>query len=693
MLSEPRRRNLERLLRPKSIAVVGGRVAEEVIRQSRRLGFAGRIFAVHPRRTALADVPCVPRIEDLPEPPDAVFLGVNREATVEAARRLRELGAGGIVAYASGFAEASDGALLQRQLIEEAGDMALLGPNCYGMLNLLDRVALWPDSHGARPVERGVALITQSGNIGITLTLQERSLPIACVLSVGNQAQLAVHHYLDALADDPGITAIGLYLEEIAEPAAFALAVGRCAARRVPVVAIKAGRSDAGARATLSHTSSLAGQDRVVDAFLRRHGVARVDSLADLLETLKLLHVQGPLPGRRIGSLGCSGGDAAMVADLAAAADLELPPLPEPARRHLAGVLGPGVALANPLDYHTAIWGDRERLTRCFAAMQGAGFDVTLLVLDHPRPDAHDARAWDAAAGAMADAARTTGARAIVVSSLPETMPPEVRERLMTARVAPMQGLPECMRAVARAAWIGAAWRRSGRSPPGARAVAPPLRDGALLREDDAKRVLARHGIAVPEGEVVPLAEAVAAARRIGFPVTLKTAAGLARRTEAGGVILDLRTARQVAAAAARLARLGDLVLVERMLPRPVAELIVGIETDPHFGPHLVLGAGGIMAELWRDTGLLLLPAEPADVLEALRALRIWPVLEGFRNAPAADVDAIVRIVCRVGALALAQEIAALEINPLMVYGDGAIAADALVRTQAPVAAAVEQVA
>src|SRR5919106_929427 len=313
-----RRRNLERLLRPKSIAVVGGRFAEEVIRQTRRLGFPGRIWAVNPKRESLAGVPCLPRLEDLPEPPDAVFLGIGREATVEAVGVLRRMGAGGAVAYASGFAEASDGAALEQRLKEAAGDLAVLGPNCYGVLNLMERLALWPDEHGARPVERGVALITQSGNIGITLTMQARALPIACVLSIGNQAVVGVHDVLEVLAEDPRIGGIGLYLEGLPDLAAFARAALACADKGVPLVAIKSGRSQAGAHTTLAHTSSLSGADALIDAYLRRYGVVRVDNLADLLETLKLLFVLGPLPGGRIDSLSCSGGDAAMVADLAA---------------------------------------------------------------------------------------------------------------------------------------------------------------------------------------------------------------------------------------------------------------------------------------------------------------------------------------------------------------------------------------
>ena len=385
----------------------------------------------------------------------------------------------------------------------------MLGPNCYGVLNLVERIALWPDEHGAKPVERGVALITQSGNIGITLTMQARALPIACVLSIGNQAVLRVHDFVEVLADDPRIGGIGLYLEAIPDVAAFARAAITCADKGVPLVAIKTGRSQAGARTTLAHTSSLSGADALVDAYLRRYGVVRVDNLADLLETLKLLFVLGPLPGRRIASLSCSGGDAAMVADLAAPLGLELPPVPAEVRTELTEVLGPRVAVANPLDYHTYIWGNSASMRRCFAAMAGAGFDVTLLVLDYPRPEENATDAWDLAADTFVGAVQDVGARGIVVSSLPESLPRAAAERIAAAQLAPMQGLAECLRAVAAASWLGEAWRRIAERPP----PLPPPEIGAeggseliLLSEAEAKELMCAWGIPVPRGAVVPIA-------------------------------------------------------------------------------------------------------------------------------------------------------------------------------------------
>jgi acetate---CoA ligase (ADP-forming) len=686
-----RRRNLERLLGPKSIAVVGGRFAEEVIRQSQRLGFPGRIWAINPKRESLAGVPTLAGLEDLPEPPDAVFLGLGREATVEAVDVLSRMGAGGAVAYASGFAETADGVTLEQRLKEVAGDLAVLGPNCHGLLNLIEPVALWPDEHGAKPVERGVALITQSGNIGITLTMQARVLPIACVVSIGNQAVLRAHDFLQLLADDPRIAGIGLYLEAIPDVAAFAHAAITCANKGVPLVAIKAGRSQAGARTTLAHTSSVSGADALTDAYLRRYGVVRVDNLADFLETLKLLFVLGPLPGHRIASLSCSGGDAAMVADLAVPLGLELPPVPAEACTELTEVLGPQVVVTNPLDYHTYIWGNSAPMRRCFAAIAGAGFDVALLVLDYPRPEENDTNAWDLAADAFISAVQEVGARGIVVSSLPENLPRAAAERIAAARVAPMQGLAECLRAIAAARWLGEAWRRMNERPPplpASRSHAGGGGDLVLLSEAKAKQLLCAWGITVPRGAVVPIAQAAAAARWIGLPVALKTATAMAHKTEVGGVVLDLPTPEAVAKAASAMASLGERVLIETMLPKPLVELIVGVAADDQFGSHLVVGAGGRLVEVIQDARVLLLPVDPDEARAALADLRIAPVLRGFRGQPPADIDAVVDAICRLGTFALEEmaQIAEVDINPLMVYPapHGVVAADALVRRRPP---------
>ena len=347
----------------------------------------------------------------------------------------------------------------QRSLLEAAAGMPLLGPNCYGFINTTARVALWPDEHALSPVERGVALVTQSGNIGCNLTMMQRGLPIATLLTLGNQADVDIAAAMDAFAQDPRITAIGLHIEGLRDPQAFAAAAARAQAAGKPVVALKTGRSPQGARIALSHTASMAGEDRICAALFERYGVARAPTLSALVETLKLLHFGGPTTGRRLVSLSCSGGEAALVADLAPAHGLSFPPFSEVAACSVAATLSDLVHIDNPLDYHTFIWNQREALENTFAAALAGGFDAALLILDTPTHPAMKPDSWLVTARAWAAAQRRVGARAVVVATLPEGMPARLADELGAAGIAPLQccARANCKGQVCRSAVISIA--------------------------------------------------------------------------------------------------------------------------------------------------------------------------------------------------------------------------------------------
>ncbi|MCB1715492.1 MAG: acetate--CoA ligase family protein [Candidatus Competibacteraceae bacterium] len=680
---------LQRLLQPRHIAVIGGREAAEVIRQCERIGFAGPIWPVNPKRAELAGRACFARIADLPAAPDAVFIAVPPLATVQAVAELAALGAGGAVCYAAGFAEAGgQGQMLHEQLLAAAGEMALIGPNCYGLLNYLDGAALWPDVHGGNTLERGVALITQSGNIGLNLTMQQRSLPLAYLISLGNSAQLGVPELIRALLQDLRISAIGLHLEGLRDVPAFAAAAGAALARKIPIVVLKTGRSAAGARATLSHTGSLAGSDTLYDALFQRCGVARVDTLAELLETLKFLHSVGSLAEPSLASLSCSGGEASLIADLAEPLGLEFPALSATQRTELHEQLGDRVTLDNPLDYHTYIWGDLARQTACFTALLRGSQAVNVLIMDYPLPACGEDQHWLTTEQALLAARNAIGARAAIVSSLPENFPLVARERLLTQGIPPMQGLHECLIALRAAARIGQAQQRP-RQP--ALPVLPVLAGGAfdgprrMLDEWQSKQALAGFGLCVPDGQLCSTYNAVTVAESLGYPVVLKAVSSqLAHKTEVGGVALNLHSAAEVQAAVVRLAPLSDTLLLERMVDDAVAELLVGILRDAQFGLVLVLGSGGVQAELLADVRQLLLPCHSDEIRQALLSLRLAPLLTGYRGRPAADLDAAVAAVQAISGYALAHQDALLEldVNPLLLRpaGLGAVAADALVR-------------
>lgn len=678
--------NLRRLLAPRHVAVFGGAAAEEAVRQSRAIGFAGEIWPVHPYRETLAGLPCYPDVDALPEPPDAAFVAVPREATVAVVAELARRGAGGVVCHASGFAEHGPlGETLQRDLAAAAGDMAVIGPNCIGLLNYLDGAALWPEQHGGSRVDRGVAVITQSGNLGQNITMQRRSLPLAQLVTVGNSAVTGVPELMDAMLDDPRITAIGLHLEGVADTAALSRVALRALHRGVPVVALKSGTSALGARTNLSHTSSLAGSDTLWDALFLRLGIARVRQVGTFVETLKFLHVHGALAGARIASASCSGGEAAFVADLSHERGIELPPFPEHADERLRAVLGDRVHVANPLDYHTYIWGDRAAMTECFSGLLSARFDAHLLVLDYPRADRCLPSQWQTTVDAFVDAHRATPAPACVVSLLPEGLPEPVGEELLWQGIAPMQGVADCLDAVAAARTIGAAQRSAAEiaplDPAARYAVDVPLQ----LDEWSGKQALRSYGLAVPAGAIADATTAADVAASVGFPVVVKAlSATIAHKTEVGGVRVGLTEERQVRDAVDTMSGLADRFLVERMVTGAVAELIVGVYRDPQFGLALTVGAGGELVELMRDTATLLLPATTEELHAALRSLRVWPLLAGYRGRPPADVDAAVAAIAGVAAYARAHQdsLVELDVNPLLVLpaGQGAVAVDVLVR-------------
>ena len=693
MLTPPR--PLERLLRPKTIAVIGGKEAAEVIRQCDRMGYAGEIWPVHPSKTEVAGRHTYRSVTDLPAAPDAAFVAVNRHLSVEVVGALAKLGAGGAVCYASGFSEAgaedAEGEALQAALVAAAGAMPFLGPNCYGMINYGDGALLWPDQHGGHRLEagaRGVAIVTQSSNIAINMTMQRRGLPLAYVLTAGNQAQIGISDLALGLLDDPRVTALGLHIEGFDSLAGMEAVAARARALGKPVIAMKLGRSDQARQATLSHTASLAGSDAAAAAFLKRLGIARLNSIPAFLETLKLLHVAGPLAGTAISSMSCSGGEASVMADAAEGRGVRFRALDGAQAKAVRATLGPLVAVSNPLDYHTFIWANEAAMTATFSAMVGAGFDLNLLVLDFPRGDRCSDAEWWPTLRAFEAALATHGARGALVASLPENLSEEQADQLVRRGIAPLCGIDDALSAAEAAAAIGAAWREAAPQPV---ATANPAGTTAreTLDEAAAKALLAAHGVTIPAGRRVTDADtAVAAAAEIGYPVALK-ALGLAHKTEAGAVRLNLATPEALREAAEALSKLGNGLYIERMVPAPLAEIIVGVTVEPPFGPVMTLGSGGVLVELLRDTVTLLLPARREEIEAALKSLKCAPLLAGYRGRPSGDVAAAVDAVAAVQSLVLAQadSIVELEINPLIVSaeGEGAFAADALiVRREAP---------
>ncbi|MFT6121416.1 MAG: acyl-CoA synthetase (NDP forming) [Yoonia sp.] len=673
---------LQRLFNPKSIAVVGGGAwGAEVLRQCQKIGFAGDLWVVHPTKTEIAGLVPFANVNDLPAAPDAVFIGVNRHLTVDVVRDLSAMSAGGAICFASGFSEAAaedaDGAGLQVALLDAAQDMPIIGPNCYGFLNYLEGVAIWPDQHGGLRADTGVALITQSSNVAINLTMQARGLPIAYVVTVGNQAQTGFSEVGQALLANPKVTALGLHIEGIDDLSAFMELAATAKRLDKPIVALKVGQSEQAQKAAISHTASLAGSDAGASALLARFGIGRVTSLSAFLETLKLLHVVGPLASANVASMSCSGGEASLMADAAFGTPVTFPPLAAAQVKELRTTLGPLVALSNPLDYHTFIWGKEDALTATFAAMMTPDIALGVVVLDFPRPDRCTSPDWELVLNAVARAQEQTRQPFAILGSLIDNIPEEVAQRLVVRGIMPLCGMSEAFEAITVAAFLGAP-----RTATLGTYLPPKIKPAAVLAEVEAKTALSAYGVNIPLLQRVSTIAALAqAAEKIGFPLVLK-GEGVAHKTEAGAVVVGITDQTSLLAAAKAMP--ANSFLVEQMIQGAVVELLVGVVLDPAHGYVLTLAAGGTLTELLQDQANLILPVDEAMIVAALDSLRIAPLLDGYRGGKAVDRLAITRAVLAVQSYVLDTSPCEVEINPLICGPNGAIAVDALITTGEP---------
>ena len=694
------KQRLRRLLAPKSIAVFGSRGADFAIRESLAMGFTGPIFSVHPNRDQLMGIKCLQSTLDLPQAPDAAYVAVNAESAIETVAQLNKMGAGGALLYASGFSElggelSHTGIERQARLLEAAGSMPIIGPNCYGVINALDKAVLWPDQHGCKTVDKGVAIITQSGNIGLNMTMQKIGLPIAYMFTMGNQAQVNIAHVIDAMLDDPRVTAIGLHIEGITDLAAFDTSARRALKQKIPIVAIKTGRTAAAAKIALSHTSSLTGADRLFDTLFGRLGIARVNTVPEFLETLKLLSIVGPLDHKNIASMSCSGGEAGMMADLIDGKDIEYGKLTSSQKQTTLNTFSNGEQVDNPLDYQTYIWNKRDQLAATFKAHMEANFSATVLVLDWPNNATANPLEWDTALLALADAATAGQHKAVVLSSMAECMPAHAIEACLHHGMAPMIGMDQCLSALNHAYLIGQAFAAEIPQPLQLRHIVAPdvapskVRDEAIsqaheqgLSEAQSKLLLSEYGLPIPKGKTVSsLKQVIDTSKKLGYPITLKAVgAKLAHKTELGAVKLNLNNQADLEQAAKELFVISDTLLVEQMVQGVVAELIIGINTDPLFGQYLVIGAGGILVELLQDAKCLLLPTNKNEIMQALLALKCAPILLGYRGQSPADLNAIVDAVLAVLDYSHKHPVYELDINPLLALKDGAVAVDALIQ-------------
>ncbi|ARF55843.1 acetate--CoA ligase family protein [Streptomyces gilvosporeus] len=701
--------DLDRFFRPRAVAVIGasdgeGRpntgVTRQLIAWAERVG--ARLHLVNPGREKVFGRPCHASVADLadltdptdpadptrhPEPLDlAVLLVADPVPVIE---QLGDAEVAFAVAFASGFAETgADGAAAQDRLaqaVDRAG-LRLLGPNT----NLNAFETFREDLDGP-----AIALITQSGHQGRPVfTLQELGIRLSHWAPTGNEADLEVADFLSYFASRPEVGAIAAYVEGLKDGRSFLLAADRAARHKVPVVAVKVGRTETGARMAASHTGKLTGADEVVDAAMRQFGVIRVDGLDELQDTAALLARARKPTAEGVAVYSISGGTGAHFSDLATAAGLHLPALSRAKQDELHQWIPDYLSVANPIDNGGHPVGDWRGRKIIDAILADPSIGVLICPITGPFPPMSDTLAQD-----LVDAAERTDKPVCVVWGSPVGTEDAYRRTLLgSSRVATFRTFANCITAV-RAYLDHHRFVDDYRSPfddaprvlsPSARKAQALLRPGEQLSEHAAKQLLRAYGIRVPREQLVTsAAAAVRAASQVGYPVVLKASGPqLAHKTELGLVKVGLTSASQVRDAYRELtdiARYEDVpldgVLVCQMIERGV-EMVVGVTHDSLFGPTVTVGLGGVLVEVLRDVAVGVPPFGEDRARAMLGELRGHALLDGVRGAPPADIDALVEVVLRAQrmALELGSELAELDINPLVVLprGQGAVALDAL---------------
>jgi acetyl-CoA synthetase len=681
---------VERLLHPRTIAVVGandreGSYSGETLLNLRRLGYPGTVWGVNPGREEAHGFPCFPTLSDLPEAPDAVVVAIPAAGVAAVVEEAGRLGCGGAVVYGAGFGEIAQGAELERDLATAARrhGLPVCGPNGNGIVQLHERVALWGDA--LRPLEPGrVALVSQSGNVAVNTLATLRGLRLHTVISCGNSAALDPAEWIAQLAREEDVGSIAVYLEADGDGVRLCEALAECADHGVGVTVLKVGASAAGAQAAAAHTGAVAGDQRVFRALVEEAGAAWAEDVHELLEFAKAQAVPGarpePRPETGLAVLTCSGGDSALAADWCDEAGMRLPALAPETGERLRELLPDAATVGNPLDYTALIWGEVETLrdiVRTVAA--DPAVDQVLVLYDQPPGiDGAPAESWRQVREGIHLGAEGSPVPVMVASTLPELLDDTAGARFAAAGIPAVAGLR-----------TGLATAAQLRKPPGdgarLRAIAAATAGGGNgsvpLAEHEAKELLRGAGVPVVEGRVAAGEdEAAAAIEDLGPALVLKLSApALTHKSELQALALDLRSAEDVRAAYRRLVALGverAAVLVERMA-QPGAELLVAARRDAVI-PALVVGLGGVWTELHDDVAVVPLPATPERVEAALRSLRGAGLLTGARGGAPLDLAAAARLGAQVGDLLLSEGLALIELNPVLVHEQGALAVDAL---------------
>jgi acetate---CoA ligase (ADP-forming) len=700
---------VRQLFNPRSIALIGAtdksRWSWSLFENLKVHQFPGPVYLVNPRGIPVHGQHSYARIADLPEPVDLAFVMVPTLAVLGVLSEAADHGIRSVVLLTSGFAETGDaGAELERQVVDLARrrGLTVLGPNGNGFINAAAGITPYGLPIEPPLLSGPVGVVLQSGALcsSVLTFAQARNIGVSLQVSMGNESMVSMTDVMRYLIDDEQTRVIALFIEAVRHPGEFLALAREALAKGKPVVAMKVGRSQAGARVARAHTGSLVGDDTVVDTVFRRSGVIRVDSLEDLIMTAGLLAVTGPLPGARFGFITASGGASEIIADRAEDEGIEIPEFAPETVGRLRQVVPPFAAVQNPVDVTGYILVNRDLLRNALRAVQDdPNLDALVLVSDLPRAAPPDPAPVVEMYRATTALLRESPKPIIVMGNTLTDVTAFGREvAVQTGHPGALGGIHHGLTALGRAVRWSARYREAQDrqaehsvvpQPRTEQDLAVPYQPGSSWSEYRASAFLAEHGIPVVPNSLVTDPQAAAdAAGALGYPVVLKLAAdGIEHKSDIGGVKVGLRSAAEVKAAYDDVVRAGreagaDVhgALVQPMRDGGI-ELLVGIVTDPAWGQVLAVGLGGIWVEILRDTAVSVLPVSRDEVRQSLQSLRGARLFDGARGTEKADLDAVADTIAAVAALAgrLGDRLEALEINPLLVRGAQVEALDALI--------------
>ena len=700
MAERPTREMIDRLLRPRSVAVVGasdkpGALGASLLGNLDRAGFAGTVYPINPNRDMIGPRPCLPGVDALPEGVDVAVLAIPQAAVLDAVRGLAARKCGAAIVFAAGFAEGGpDGLAAQAEIARIAAEtgMVIEGPNCLGMVNHVDSVPLtFVETECVAPNgRRAIGVVSQSGAMAAVLstTLLSRDLAISFSISTGNEAASGVEDYVEWLVDQPDTRVIAMIAEQFRKPAAFLAAAKRARAAGKTIVLLHPGKSSAARDSAATHTGAMAGDYKLMRAKVERAGVVFAETLEELGDIAEILVRCAPLPRPELAVLGESGAFKALTLDLAEELGLPLAELDDDNAPALRAALPPFVPVSNPLDITAQGLSQPQIYTQCLTAL----FD--------------DARVGGVVCGIIQGEPVTCGIKVpailaaldgrqlnkpLVFAGLDEGagIPADYSAQLRARDVPWFPSTERAFRALTRLGELGS--RDLTDHSPVPVSLAQLADEAGVVPEYRAKALLAPLGVPLPAGRFAATADAaVAAAEAVGFPVAMKAqAAALSHKSDAGGVALNLTDGDAVRAAwdtmFASVASYDatirlDGVLIEKMGKRGL-EMIVGARNDPEWGPLVLAGFGGVTAEILQDVRLITPDLSETAIVAELMKLRSAPLLQGYRGSPALDVVALAKLIRTIGAVMLAEPtLREIDLNPVIVYpsGEGIVALDAL---------------